>query len=146
MCPFCHRKLESDKIRHHTHVTGEYSNGIEMKHYEDGQYICTCCNKYNLQLSFNKKNYRLSVYFHNGSHYDFIFIMKFIASMDDDNEMICGNHSHHRGQGNTDRIPWYSIQGLVKTDIQSSQIHHGSETRRELGPLCAHQDSFTQVL
>ena len=39
-----------------------------------------CCTKCNLQLSFNKKNYRLSVYFHNGSHYDFTFIMKLIAA------------------------------------------------------------------
>ena len=39
--PFCHRKLESDKIRHHTHVTGEYSNGVEVKYYEAGQYIDT---------------------------------------------------------------------------------------------------------
>ena len=51
-----------------------------MKHYEAGQYICTCCDKCNLQLSFNKENYRLPVYFHNGSHYDFTFIMKLIAS------------------------------------------------------------------
>ena len=81
LCPFCHKKLESDKVRHHAHVVGEYSNGIEVKHYEAGQYICTCCKKCNLQLSFNKENYRLSVYFHNGSHYDFTFIMKFIALM-----------------------------------------------------------------
>ena len=32
--PFCHKKLESDKVRHHAHVVGEYSNGVEMKHYE----------------------------------------------------------------------------------------------------------------
>ena len=85
VCPFCHKKLESDKVRHHAHTTGEYSNGIEVKHYEAGQYICNCCKKCNLQLSFNKENYRLSVYLHNGSHYDFTFIMKFIISMDDDN-------------------------------------------------------------
>ena len=23
MCPFCHRKLEDDKVRHHAHVAGE---------------------------------------------------------------------------------------------------------------------------
>ena len=85
VCPFCHKKLESDKVRHHVHVTGEYSNGVEMKHYEAGQYIFTCCKKWNLQLSINKENYRLSVYFHNGSHYDFTFIMKLISSMDEDN-------------------------------------------------------------
>ena len=39
VCPFCHKKLESDKVRHHTHVIGEYSNGVEVKHYEAGQYI-----------------------------------------------------------------------------------------------------------
>ena len=53
----------------------------EVRHFEAGQYICTCCTKCNLQLSFNKKNYRLPVYFHNGSHYDFTFIMKLIATM-----------------------------------------------------------------
>ncbi|CBK21751.2 uncharacterized protein [Blastocystis hominis] len=67
VCPFCHKKLENDKVRHHAHVAA-------------GQYICTCCTKCNLQLSFNKKNYRLPVYFHNGSHYDFTFIMKLIAA------------------------------------------------------------------
>ena len=24
ICPFCHKKLESDKVRHHEHVAGEY--------------------------------------------------------------------------------------------------------------------------
>ena len=81
VCPFYHKKLESDKMRHHAHVAGEYSNSVEVKHYEAGQYICTCCKKCNLQLVFNKENYRLPVYFHNGSHYDFTFIMKLIASM-----------------------------------------------------------------
>ena len=81
-CPFCFKDLGEGvkKVRHHAHVSGEYSNGYEVKHYEAGQYICTCCDKCNLQLSFNKENYRLPVYFHNGSHYDFTFIMKLIAS------------------------------------------------------------------
>ena len=61
VCPFYHKKLESDKLRHHAHVAGEYSNGVEVKHYEAGQYIFTCCKKCNLQLSFNKENYRLPV-------------------------------------------------------------------------------------
>ena len=74
--------MERDKVRHHAHVLGEYLNGIEVKHYEAGQYIFTCCKKCNLQLSFNKENYRLPVYFHNKSHYDFTFIMKLIASME----------------------------------------------------------------
>ena len=65
VCPFYHKKLESDKLRHHAHVAGEYSNGVEVKHYEAGQYIFTCCKKCNLQLSINKENYRLPVYFHN---------------------------------------------------------------------------------
>ena len=34
VCPFCHKKLENDKVRHHAHVVGEYWNGVEMKHYE----------------------------------------------------------------------------------------------------------------
>ena len=57
LCPFCHKKLESDKVRYHAYVVGEYSNGVEVKHYEAGQYIFTCCKKCNLQLSFNKENY-----------------------------------------------------------------------------------------
>ena len=85
VCPFCHKKLESDKVRHHAHVAGKYSNGGEVKHYEAGQYIFTCCKKWNLQLSFSKENYRLSVYFHNRSHFIFTFIMKFNESMEEDN-------------------------------------------------------------
>ena len=81
VCPFCHKKLENDKVRHHAHVTGEYTTGKGgICSFNAGQYICTCCTKCNLQLSFNKKNYRLPVYFHNGSHYDFTFIMKLIAA------------------------------------------------------------------
>ena len=81
VCPFCSKILEDDKVRHHAHVTGEYTTGKgEVRFFEAGQYICTCCTKCNLQLSFNKKNYRLPVYFHNGSYYDFTFIMKLIAA------------------------------------------------------------------
>ena len=89
VCPFCRKKLENDKVRHHAHVTGDYTTsngGICL--FEAGQYICTCCTKCNLQLSFNKKNYRLPVYFHNGSHYDFTFIMKLIAIMPVNLEVI----------------------------------------------------------
>ena len=25
VCPFCHKKLEDDKVRHHAHVAGEYT-------------------------------------------------------------------------------------------------------------------------
>ena len=82
VCLFCHKKLEDTKVRHHVHVAGEYTTGNgKVRHFEAGQYICTCCTKCNLQLSFNKKNYRLPVYFHNGSHYDFTFIMKLIAAV-----------------------------------------------------------------
>ena len=82
VCPFCHKKLEDDKVRHHAHVAGEYTTGKGgIYNFEAGQYICTCCTEYNLQRSFNKKNYRLPVYFHNGSHYDFTFIMKIIAAV-----------------------------------------------------------------
>ena len=80
------------KLKHHANVSGEYLNGVEMKLYKAGQYICTCCNKCNLQLSFNKKNYKLPAYFHNGSHYDFIFVMKLIASytaIQDSREFDC---------------------------------------------------------
>ena len=67
VCPFCHKKLdedEGDKVRHHAHAAGEYSIGTETRFFEAGQYICACCRKCNLQLSFNKKNYCLPVYFH----------------------------------------------------------------------------------
>ena len=82
VCPFCHVELKEDKVRYHAHVAGEYTTGNgEVRHFEAGKYICTCCIKCNLQLSFNKKNYRLPVYFHNRSHYDFTFITKFIAAI-----------------------------------------------------------------
>ena len=41
-------EMESDEISYYAHVAGEYSNGVEVKHYEDGQYIFTCCKKCNL--------------------------------------------------------------------------------------------------
>ena len=89
VCPFCRKELEDDKVRHHAHLAGEYTTGKGgICHFEAGQYICTCCTKCNLQLSFIKKNYRLPVYFHNGSHYDFTFIMKLIATMPGDLEVI----------------------------------------------------------
>lgn len=66
------------KVRHHAHIAGEYSNGVESRQYAAGDYICTCCDKCNFQLSFNKTNYKLPVYFHNGSRYDNAFIMKII--------------------------------------------------------------------
>ena len=89
MCPFCRKNLEDDKVRHHAHVAGEYTTGKgEVRFFEAGQYICTCCTKFNLQLSFNKKNYRSPVYFHNGLRYDFTFIMKIIATMTGDLEVI----------------------------------------------------------
>ena len=75
-------------MRHHAHVACEYSNDTETRFYEAGQYIGTCCTKCNLHYSFNKKNYRLPVYFHNGSPYDFIFIMKLITAMPGDLEVI----------------------------------------------------------
>ena len=99
VCPFCHAELDSGeigddsmkapKVRHHAHVAGEYTIGNgDTRFFEAGEYICTCCRKCNLQLSFNKKNYRLPVYFHNGSHYDFTFIMKLISTMPGDLEVI----------------------------------------------------------
>ena len=27
VCPFCHKKLDNDKVRHHAHVTGVYTTG-----------------------------------------------------------------------------------------------------------------------
>ena len=91
------RKLNDDAsfFAHSNHdgssfqSVGEYTTGKGgICSFKAGQYICTCCTKYNLQLSFNKKNYRLPVYFHNGSHYDFTFIMKLIATMPGDLEVI----------------------------------------------------------
>ena len=59
-CPFCHVKLEEGtKVRHHAHVACEYTTRKGDTHFfEARQYICTCCTKCNLKLSFNKKNYR----------------------------------------------------------------------------------------
>ena len=70
-------------------MAGEYTTGKgDTRFFEAGKYICTCCKKCNLQLSFSKKNYCLPVYFHNGSHYDFTFIMRLIATMPGDLEVI----------------------------------------------------------
>ena len=65
VCPFCHVELDSGeigddsmkapKVRHHAHVASEYTTEKGDTHFfEAGQYICTCCTKCNLQLSFNK--------------------------------------------------------------------------------------------
>ena len=120
VCPFCHKKLESDRVRHHAHVIGEYSNGVEVKHYEAGQYICTCSKKCNLQLSINKEDYRLPVYFHNGSHYDFTFIMKFIESMDKDNN---GNlEVISTTEGKEMQIEYHGIQFKDSLKVISSPL------------------------
>ncbi len=68
------------KVKHHAHIEGNYSNGKTVKYYNAGQYICTCCNKCNFQLSFNKNNYVLPVYFHNGSRYDYTFVMRILEN------------------------------------------------------------------
>ena len=70
------RLAERVKVRHHAHVSGEYSNGECVRYYKAGEYICTCCDKCNLQLSFNKKYYKLPVYFHNGMRYDNAYIIR----------------------------------------------------------------------
>lgn len=67
------------KVRHHAHIAGDYFNGVETKFYQAGEYICACCSKCNLQLSFNKTTYKLPVYFHNASRYDNTFIMRILA-------------------------------------------------------------------
>lgn len=67
------------KVRHHAHIAGQYYDGFESRQYYAGEYICTCCSKCNTQLSFNKKSYKLPVYFHNGARYDNAFIMKLAA-------------------------------------------------------------------
>ena len=146
ICPFCHKKLESDEIRHHAHVTGEYSNGVEVKHYEAGQYICTCCKKCNLQLSFNKENYRWAVYFHNGSHYDFTFIMKFITSMDEDNgnlEVISTTEgkkmqTEFHGIQFKDSLKLISspLKSIVTQTLENDDLEHYKHTKTQLRHYC----------
>ena len=49
VCPFCHVELEDNKVRHHAHLAGEYTTGKGgICNFKAGQYICTCCTKYNL--------------------------------------------------------------------------------------------------
>ena len=38
-CPFCYKEFAKGvkKVRHHAHVSGDYTNGYEVKHYEAGQ-------------------------------------------------------------------------------------------------------------
>ena len=70
-CPFYCIDFDDKKMKHHILVIGEHFNGDEAQYYESGQYICTCMN-WNLQLSFDKQNYKLIIYFHNESRYDII--------------------------------------------------------------------------
>ena len=116
-CPFCHKNyaIGVRKVRYHAHVSGEYSNGVKVKHYEAGQYIIICCNKCNLQLSFNKKKLsvtsvlpqRISLRFH---------IQHETYRIDGRQQRKSRSHTHYQGQGDADRIPWYSIQGVIKID------------------------------
>ena len=40
VCPFCHKKLEGDKVRHHAHVASEYTTGNgEVRFFEAEQYV-----------------------------------------------------------------------------------------------------------
>ena len=110
-------------MRHHAHVACEYSNDTETRFYEAGQYIGTCCTKCNLHYSFNKKNYRLPVYFHNGSPYDFIFIMKLITAMPGDLEVIPTTEDKEM------QIEYNSIQfkdslKLISSPLRSMWLRH----------------------
>ena len=146
VCPFCHKKLESDKVRHHAYVVGEYSNGVEVKHYEAGQNIFTCCKKCNLQLSFNKENYRLPVYLHNGSHYDFTIIIILIASMDEDNngnlEVIPTTedkemHIKYHGIQSKDSLKLInSPLKTIVTQILRDNLEHNKHTKTQLRRYC----------
>ena len=62
------RRNKVYKVKHHAHVSAEYHNGKITQHYEAAEYICTCCNKCNLQLSFNKHSYRIPVELSNFSY------------------------------------------------------------------------------
>ena len=80
-CPFCNVELGEglEKVKHHAHVSGEYYNGRETRYYNAGEYICTCCWRCNLQLSFTKENYKLPIEFYSRSRRSLPFIMKLIT-------------------------------------------------------------------
>ena len=79
-CAFCNCVFAADNLRvdHHAHYSGYFFNGTAREYYPAGRFICQCCNNCNLQLAFKRKRYRLPVYFHNGSGYDFTFLMQIL--------------------------------------------------------------------
>ena len=68
------------KVKYYSTLPGMYSNGKSEKYYSNCQYICTCCNKCKNQLTFTKSSYVLPVYFHNGSRYDYTFVMRILEN------------------------------------------------------------------
>ena len=143
------QEMENDKVRHHAYVSSEYSNGVEVKHYEAGQYIFTYCKKCNLQLSFNKENYRLPVSFHNGSYYDFTFIMKLIASMDEDNNgnlEVISTTENKEMQIEYHGIIFKDLLKLISSPLRSivaqtlwNDLEHYSHTKTQLRHYCEEQ-------
>ena len=67
------------RVKHHVHITGEYSNGSRVKHYEGGQYILHDVQS----VIYNSRSTRritICLCISRVDHYNFTFIMKLIAS------------------------------------------------------------------
>ena len=67
-CHICMKDLDSDKVKHHCHFTGKYRGAAH--------------NMCNLRYKIPKN---IPVIFHNGSSYDYHFIIRELASDFDDN-------------------------------------------------------------
>ena len=95
-------------------------------------------------------NYRLSVYFHNGSHYDFTFIMKLISSMNEDNngnlEVIPATEDKEI-QIEYHRIQFKDSLKLISSPLKTivaqtlrDDLEHYKHTKTQLRRYCKERD------
>jgi len=69
-CHICNHELETDRVRNHDHLSGEYFGAAH--------------NACNLNYKYSGK---ISVFFHNLKNYDLHLIMRGVANLDDDDEI-----------------------------------------------------------
>ena len=76
ICHICKKEFNNDKVRDHCHFTGKYRGAAH--------------NTFNLRYKIPKN---IPVIFHNGSTYDYHFIIKELASEFEENfECLGGKH------------------------------------------------------
>ena len=95
ICHICKKEFNNDKIRDHCHFTGKYRGAAH--------------NTYNLRYNFPKN---IPIIFHNGSTYDYHFIIKELASEFEGNFECLGE--------NTEKYITFSVP--IKKRIENKNI------------------------